>query len=303
MKYKEWLKEWLEYYVKPRAKYRTHKVYEQQVYKHIIPKLGEYELNELTAIVLQKFVVELIEKGLSSNTINGIVNIMNNSLETAVSLEKVGKHCVGLIQRPQSREKPVDCFDNHEQKKIERYILDNKKTNLYGIIISLYSGLRIGELLALTWDDLDLKKLTMSISKTCRDSWENGEYVKIIDSTKTRSSERIIPIPKQLVSILKELKKESTGQFVVTGRSKYGAQIRSFQRAFENLLNKLKIEHKGFHSLRHTFATRATECGMDIKTLSEILGHKNTSITLNRYAHSLFAHKINMMNKVGKNLV
>ena len=87
------------------------------------------------------------------------------------------------------------------------------------------------------------------------------------------------------------------------GRTDQGAQIRSYQRTFENLLIKLGIQHKGFHSLRHTFATRATECGVDVKTLSEILGHKNPTITLQRYAHSLFAHKIDMMNKVGKSLV
>ena len=303
MKYKDWLSEWLEYYVKPRAKFRTQAIYTQQINKHIIPYLGEYELNELTVGTLQRFIVDLMEIGLSSNTVNGIINILSNSLQTAVNLEKIEKNYMELIQRPKSREKQVECFNKEEQRKIERYIIDNKKFSLYGIVICLYTGLRIGELLALTWDDIDMKNSIMSITKTCRDTWECGKYVKVLDSTKTEGSERLIPFPKQLIPLLKELKKEAKGEFVVYGRTDQGAQIRSYQRTFENLLIKLEISHKGFHSLRHTFATRATECGVDVKTLSEILGHKNPTITLKRYAHSLFSHKIDMMNKVGKSLV
>ena len=303
MKFKDWLSEWLEYYVKPRAKFRTQAIYAQQINKHIIPNLGEYELDELTATTLQRFIVELMEIGLSSNTVNGIINILSNSLQAAANLEKIKRNYMELIQRPKNREKQVECFSKEEQRKIERYIIDNKKFSLYGIVICLYTGLRIGELLALTWDDIDMKCATMSITKTCRDTWQNGKYIKILDSTKTIGSERIIPFPKQLIPLLKELKKEAKGEFVVLGRTDQGAQIRSYQRTFENLLIKLETQHKGFHSLRHTFATRATECGVDVKTLSEILGHKNPTITLKRYAHSLFAHKIDMMNKVGKSLV
>ena len=87
------------------------------------------------------------------------------------------------------------------------------------------------------------------------------------------------------------------------GRSEYGAQVRSYQKTFELLLKRLRIPHKGFHSLRHTFATRALECGMDVKTLSEILGHKNPTITLKRYAHSMMEHKAEMMNRLGKLLL
>jgi integrase len=128
----------------------------------------------------------------------------------------------------------------------------------------------------------------------------NGEYVKVLDTPKTDNSVRTIPLPKQLLPYLKTLKKQSDCDYVVSGKGAYGVQVRSYQRTFENLLIKLKIEHKGFHSLRHTFATRALECGMDIKTLSEILGHKNPTITLNRYAHSLLEHKTEMMNRLGK---
>ena len=150
---------------------------------------------------------------------------------------------------------------------------------------------------------VDLQKGIITISKSCHDSWENGKYVKVIDTPKTDFSERIIPLPKQLLSRLREYKKSSSGNYVVEGRKVHGAQVRSYQKSFELLLKRLKLPHKGFHSLRHTFATRALECGMDIKTLSEILGHKNPTITLKRYAHPMLEHKTEMMNRLGKLLL
>ena len=174
---------------------------------------------------------------------------------------------------------------------------------MFGVVLCLYTGLRIGELLSLTWDDVGLQKGIITVSKSCHDSWENGKYVKVIDTPKTDFSERIIPLPKQLLLRLREYKKSSSGNYVICGERVYGAQVRSYQKSFELLLKRLKLPHKGFHSLRHTFATRALECGIDIKTLSEILGHKNPTITLKRYAHSMLEHKTEMMNRLGKLLL
>lgn len=117
---------------------------------------------------------------------------------------------------------------------------------------------------------------------------------------KTENSFRIVPIPRQLVPYLKQSGGKNAEKYFVEGRSGEGAQMRSYQKTFKRLLEKLKIPHRGFHSLRHTFATRAIECGMDVKTLSEILGHKNVGVTLSRYAHSLTKHKTEMMDRVGR---
>lgn len=303
MLYKDWLTEWLDYYVKPTTKERTYSKYRRIVENHIIPVLGNYEMDELTANVLQRFTVNLTENGLSANTVNVFLSVIKSSLRRAVLLGITDKEYSSAIVRPKIREKRVECFSKDEQKKLEAYISAKDKPKLFGIVLCLYTGLRIGELLALEWSDIDLSKGTISISKTCQDGWINGQYIKVIDTPKTECSQRIIPIPKQLIARIKAQKKHTNGTFVIYGKSEYGIGVRSYQRTFETLLKKLNIPHKGFHSLRHTFATRALECGMDIKTLSEILGHTNANITLKRYAHSMLEHKTEMMNRVGKFLL
>lgn len=299
MKYKDWLNEWLENTVKPTVKYRTYEKYGRIVNKQILPKLGEYELHGLTATVLQAYTAELSIK-YSANTVNGIVAVIRSSLERACQIGLTDKQFADSIKRPKIVEKQVECFSVDEQKKIESYILQSGKDKLFGIILCLYTGLRIGELLALKWQDIDFSKALISISKACNDSWENGKYVKKIDTPKTTTSKRLIPIPRQLLQSLRAIKKRCKSDMVVSSDSVDQISIRSYQRTFELMLKKLKIPHKGFHALRHTFATRAIECGMDVKTLSEILGHKNSTITLNRYTHSLLEHKTAMMNKLGK---
>ncbi len=299
MKYEDWLNQWLELFVKSTTKLRTYNKYKQQVRQYICQRLGNYEMSDITPIVLQSFVAELQQK-LSANTVNGIISVLKNSLNRAVKFKACEKQFSDSIIRPKIHEKNIECFTHDEQKKIEQYILSKNKTRLFGIILCLYTGLRIGELLALDWNDVDLNKGIINVSKTCRDSWNCGKYIKLIDIPKTISSQRIIPIPKQILSKLKILRKNSKSNYVVDGRAEFGAEVRVYQRSFNNLLKKLNIPHKGFHSLRHTFATRALECGMDVKTLSEILGHKNPTVTLNRYAHSMFEHKVEMMNRLGK---
>lgn len=306
MKYKDWLSEWLEHYVKPTAKIRTYERY-RELTVHIVRKIGEFEINDLTPIYLQKFVTDLLQNGnlktgkeLSPNTVNAIISVMQNSLKTAFTIGLTDTYSADKIKRPNLTEKAIGCFSLSEQKSIETAILNGKKPKLIGVILCLYTGLRIGELLALEWGDIDFVKGVISVSKSCHYGHnKNGDYERVIDTPKTSHSARIIPIPKQLVPLLKKHRKACASEYVISDNGKAVA-VRSYQRSFELLQKKLNISRRGFHALRHTFATRAIECGMDVKTLSEILGHKNPTITLNRYAHSLLEHKTEMMNRIGK---
>lgn len=296
MKYKDWLGEWLAVYVKPTAKERTLEKYER-VCRRQLSALGECEMDRLTAPVLQKFVAGLTSR-FSSSTVNVAISVLRGSLRHAVLYGAAEREYTSGISRPRVSEKKVECFSKGEQKKIEAAVASGKSEKLVGVLVSLYTGLRIGELMALTWKDIDFAAGTLSVTKSCHDDYRGGTYRKVIEPPKTESSVRLIPLSKQLLGVLKRSKKVVGGKYVVGGDAQIS--VRSYQRTFELLLRKLRIPHRGFHSLRHTFATRALECGVDVKTLSELLGHQNPTVTLKRYAHSLMDHKRLMMNKIGR---
>lgn len=304
MIYEDWLNEWLNNYIKPTCKIRTLERYSQLIDKHITGAIGNYELNELTPGVIQRFISDLLSNGnlrtshgLSVNTVNCLISVIQCSLKIAYKLDYTTVYIGDKIIRPKTTEKQINCFSISEQKKIESFCAQSKKKKLYGIVICLYTGLRIGELLALKFSDIDFNKSLMYVSKTCHD----GPNGRVIENPKTQTSNRVIPLPKQILNLIRELKANSHCDYLIADYDKPVA-IRSYQRTFELLLKRLHIHHKGFHSLRHTFATRALECGIDVKTLSELLGHKNANITLNRYVHSMLEHKKDMMNKLAKNI-
>ena len=301
MIYSQWLFEWLETTIKPLKKMRTYEKYSEIAERLLIPELGSMQIEALSSSVLQTFTAKMTQR-YAANTVNGIITVLKNSLRRAEKAGIVERQFSGSIEYPKSRERQVECFTVAEQRKIEEYIIQSKNFKLYGVLLCLYTGLRIGELLALGWGDIDLARGYITVTKTCHDSWKNGTYIKILDTPKTYSSRRIIPIPRAVTPFLRELKNRNLSPWIICGRDGGELSIRSYQRTFELLLKRLKIPHRGFHSLRHTFATRAIECGMDVKTLSEILGHNNPAITLRRYVHSLMDHKCAMMNKLGKSL-
>ena len=306
MKYHQWTKEWLELYVRPSVKEKTYLNYSVTIKNHIVPELGDYELEELTLSVLQSYILKLGKSGnlrtgggLSASTVGTIVSIIQRSLRFAVEIGIVDNQNSDHIKRPKINSKKVDSFSISEQRRIEDYILRYPASKATGVLICLYTGMRIGELMALRWGDVDFENAVISVNGTCRDGFINGRLIKIIDTPKTESSKREIPIPVQLLPYLIELKRKAVGEYVISNHGNI-ISVRGYQKSFSALLKRLDIDHKSFHSLRHTFATRALECGMDVKTLADILGHKNPNITLNRYAHSMIEHKIAMMNRVGR---
>lgn len=207
MKYREWLAEWLEYYVKPTVKARTYEKYKRQATLYLSPCLGEYEIENLTPLYLQKFAASITESGLSPNTVNGIITSLQLSLRCAVQAGNAEHEYGKSVVRPKIREKKTECFSKEEQKKMEEYILKSNNMKLLGVVIALYTGLRIGELLALRWEDIDIRKGLISVRQSCSDGWSEGKYKKFLDMPKTESSIRIVPLPQQLLPHIKELKK------------------------------------------------------------------------------------------------
>ena len=247
MKYKEWLDVWFANYIEPSSKTKTCERYSEIIEKHLKVKLGEYELEELSPIVIQKYITELMQsgnlttgKGLAANSVNGIITVIQNSLKLAYTLGELKEYTADKIRRPKTKEKEVSCFSLAEQKKIEQAALSNKKRKFIGIVICLYSGLRIGELLALTWADIDFTKGTLAVNKTCHDGRdEKGNLCRITDLPKTTSSKRMIPLPKQLLPVLKEYKRKSISEYVVESEKGEPPTVRSYQRTFELLQKRL----------------------------------------------------------------
>lgn len=297
MTFFDWLDRWLAVYVKPSVKNITFSRYASIVKVRIKPALGALRVEELTTPVLQEFISQLPER-YSANSIKLTCFVIKSAL-TCAAEEGIIKP-LKKLRCPKAREKKVECFSKQEQAKLEEFVMHSPQIKYCGILLTLYTGLRIGELLALEWSDIDFKNGFLQVTKTCYDSWVDGQYVKATDAPKTDSACRIIPVPPPILKVLASVQKRSKSRYVVSRNSGENVSCRGYQFNFGSVLKKLGIPHRGFHSLRHTFATRAIECGVDVKTLSEIMGHSNPVITLKRYTHSMMEHKEEMMQRIGK---
>ncbi len=306
--YKDWIYEWL---IEKREyiKESTYANYSNNIFNHIIPKLGEYSLAEIDHKILQEFLLDLFKNGksnrnggLSEKTIKDISIILKGSLKKAINEGKM-KHIELTFHYPKSNiEKNIYILTKKEQNKITDYVINNLSSKNIGLLISLYSGIRIGELCALKWEDIDFKKSLIYINKTMQRIYikgkDNNTSKIIITSPKTKNANREIPINKNFLELLKKIK-SSKNNYILTDTEKY-LEPRSYRKHFEKVLKELKIKHFNFHSLRHTFATNCISLGVDYKTVSEILGHSNVNITLNLYVHPRLSQKKKCIDLVCK---
>lgn len=308
MKTRELLTEWLEDYEKERVKARTYSRYEGLISLHILPELGDIEVGMLGKREIQDFLTRKRRSGntrngeqLSATSTNLMLTVLNLAFEYGCDMELIDRNPCERLRRVPEDAKKVEAFTKEEQRKLECVIAAEGDPRHVGILLCLYTGVRIGELLGLMWEDVDLDRGIIHIDKTVyRERDESGQWQMCVDTPKTRSSTRVIPLPTYITKMLKSAKTGAKSVYVVENKKGERMAIRSYQYIFEKLTERAGVRRLNFHALRHTFATRALECGMDIKTLSEIMGHQNASITLNRYAHSMMETKIKMMQKLPK---
>lgn len=306
--YKDWIYTWL-LEKKDYIKESTYANYSNNIFNHIIPKLGNYYLNELNHKVIQDFLLELSKNGrkdnnggLAEKTIKDITIIIKGSIKKGINEDKI-KHIELTFNYPKdNKENKLYVLTKREQNKITNYILENINSRNIGLLISLYSGIRIGELCALRWEDVDFKKNCLTINKTIqrvyiKDKDKNISKV-IITTPKTKNANREIPINKDFLEILKKVKSDKK-HYILTGNEKY-VEPRTYRKYFNKILDELKIKHFNFHSLRHTFATNCISLGVDYKTVSELLGHANVNITLNLYVHPRYSQKKKCIDLVCK---
>ena len=189
-----------------------------------------------------------------------------------------------------------------EQKRLMKYLFEDMDSCKFGVLLALLTGMRIGEICALRWDDINLKDKTIRVHATMQrlkniDSVVEGKTKIIIGSPKSDKSNRIIPMTGQTALLCERMQTKSKADFVLTGTEQF-MEPRTLQYRLKKYTAACGLEGVHFHTLRHTFATRAVEVGFDVKTLSEILGHSTTTVTLERYVHSSLELKRTNMNKL-----
>lgn len=288
----ELMSEWLES-SKDQLKISSYQKYQTIVRNHISDKLGRLPLKCVTLRLITQFVDSLIkEKHLSVETANQVIIVLGMGFKYARERYQAVLLEVRLLKTSKSS---MRVFSPMEQKILVKKLLEVNDIFSFGILFALYTGLRIGELCALRWEDISDN--TIHISKTMqrlKNSLGNTEVM--ILPPKTVSSDRIIPIPKALVSFIEE--RRNAGGYMLTQTNGRLVEPRMLQRKFSKLVDECGLDSANFHTLRHTFATRCVEAGVDIKTLSELLGHSDVKTTLNKYVHSSFELKQSSMEKL-----
>lgn len=270
---------------KPYIKQSTYFHYISVMEKHIEPYFKDMRIAELTNFVIQDFLAELMQRR-KPKTVRDILTIFNQILNYAQEQALCGKISVKIIL-PKDNAGTIKIFSVIEQQRLVEFLSRELDLQKLGILICLYTGMRLGEICGLQWGDIDFTNRVIKVRRTIqRIRNEEGTTRFLIDTPKTQKSLRDIPVPEFLVSYLSEYQCDDLSAYVLTG-SKQFTQPRTYQNRFKAYLRNSDLsDNYCFHALRHTFASRAVELGFDPKTLSEILGHANVSITLNRYVHS-----------------
>lgn len=285
----EAVRKWLEE-KEPGIKEQTYRRYQQCIDTHIIPYFGDVKCSAITQNTIDDFLKQKRlsgrldgKGGLSQSTIRGMCIILQSILLFAYQ-KKMGIPEMIQIKKPRVEKKKISVLKPNEQKRLETVLLEVPTDTNLAIYLALHTGMRIGEICALHWSDIDWDERLLFVRSTVI---RNKKGQLVIASPKSETSQRAIPLTRQLVNLLAAEHERSCSEFVFSSpRKDTFLNPRTLQYRFQTLLTRLGISRISFHALRHTFATRWIEFGMDVKSLSEVLGHAGVQITLDIYVHS-----------------
>lgn len=271
---------------------------------HLLPVFGDRSGVEEADV--QAFVFQKLETGLSQKTIKDILIVLKMILKFGAK-NKWLEYTPFDIQFPTEREKHnIEVLSRADQKKIMNYIQEHFTFRNLGVYICLSAGMRIGEVCALTWQDIDTDNGVISVNRTIQRIYMiedgNRRTELILDTPKTKNSIREIPISKDLLRILKPFKKIVNPLFFVLTNDAKPTEPRTYRSYYKNLMKELGMPELKFHGLRHSFATRCIESNCDYKTVSVLLGHSNISTTLNLYVHPNMEQKKKAIEQMFKAL-
>lgn len=286
---------WLEK-VRLTVKESTFENYRIRYEKHILPALGHISYNAVTTEILNSFISQKLSEGLSAKYVCDIGMILKSAFRFIHERYKCLDKSEFMVLPKNKKVSEKKLLNEIEQRKLKEFLLKNISPSNTGILLSLYMGLRVGELCALKWEDVNFEKKIISVRHTLQriKNRDGASATKIIvTDPKSFSSLRDIPIPDFLIPILKQLRCGAEN-YILSG-STDPIEPRTMQNRFKNILKKLNITNVCFHAMRHMFATNCIALGFDVKTLSEILGHSSIKITLELYVHSSMERKIECM--------
>lgn len=310
LKYEEWLDIWMEkerFFIKE----STYATYTNIIENHLKPVLGKKKINNITNEDLQNFIIlklstskKNLEKGLALKTVKDMTVLIKNTLKTATQNKLISFQNFQCKFPSSFSKSHLKTFSVEEQKILFKYLINNQNSKNLGILLCLQTGLRLGEICGLQWQDINLEKSTLTICRTLQKIYikeKNKSYSKTIISTpKTKTSNRIIPLNIDFINLIKPFQQNKNNYFI-TNSTNY-LKPHCYRYYYQKLLHFLNLPKLKFHSLRHTFATQAIELGIDCKTISEILGHANMNTTLNLYVHPKTEYKRKCLDLIYKKL-
>ena len=288
--------QWLDH-IKESVKESTYSKYYSTVTKHITTYFSNMEIKDIDDMQIEKFVYDKYKNGklnqnggLSAKSVHDIYSVLIQIIKFAEKKKYIAKFNYD-VTLPRLEEYSCNVFSNSDKTKLEQYVRLAPDLKKLGVLLVMYTGIRIGELCALKWSDIDIENGTLSITKTLQriKNTDNNSTQKtkiIIGKPKSQKSIRIIPLQSFLLEILSSFKvKYSDNAYVLTGSEIKFTEPRAYEKTYKKYLKECNIPNIKFHALRHTFATNAVEKNFDTKSLSEILGHSTVRFTLDRYVH------------------
>ena len=279
--------------------------YVRLIQMHILPYLGNVRVHHLTAEMLSGYIRELMKRGrldgrggLSEKTVNDVVCILKSALKLAARKYAVDSELFD-VKPPTVRAKRVETLGAWECAALSRSILAKPDLNGAAYLLALNLGLRLGEICGLRWSDISFREKTLTVGRTVLRLKSGLRTQLSVQTPKTENSERTIPVTAEMLSLLSGLRQDAPEDaYILTGRRLRPMEPRTLQYRFQAFLRRNGLKPHHFHAMRHTFATRSIEKGVDAKTLSELLGHRSVKTTLQLYVHPSMLRKREVVEAV-----
>lgn len=296
----QWVNQWL-VEIQGKVKPATYASYQYKMDHYILPTLAENLLNELDEEKIKEIVAQWRTSNLSHSTIRVLFQVLNNCLSFAVKKGILKTNPCEAIYLPIQQKRRIQALSKREQNALEGVVKEADSKKGLPITLALQTGMRIGEIAALQWKNIDFDLNVIYVEQTFqRVSYFNREKKQsqlVLSSPKTVSSKRIIPMTKFVRKTLLKEKKKRTGDFVFSVNG-HPCEPRLINYHFQKLAKKAQVIGKHFHQLRHTFATRCVEKNRDIASVSALLGHASTQMTLDTYSSALIEQRMKIIQSL-----